>query len=64
MPGHDDAVRPHSHRRRRSRQPNRHGANGYLIEQFLRDGINDRTDEYGGAKGYTDYPTLDWHATA
>jgi N-ethylmaleimide reductase len=26
-----------------------HGANGYLIEQFLRDSINDRTDEYGGA---------------
>jgi N-ethylmaleimide reductase len=26
-----------------------HGANGYLIEQFLRDSINDRTDRYGGA---------------
>ncbi len=26
-----------------------HGANGYLIEQFLRDSINDRVDEYGGA---------------
>jgi N-ethylmaleimide reductase len=25
-----------------------HGANGYLIEQFLRDSINDRGDEYGG----------------
>jgi N-ethylmaleimide reductase len=25
-----------------------HGANGYLIEQFLRDSINDRTDVYGG----------------
>ncbi|MGB9429222.1 MAG: alkene reductase [Gammaproteobacteria bacterium] len=25
-----------------------HGANGYLIEQFLRDGSNRRTDEYGG----------------
>ncbi len=25
-----------------------HGANGYLIEQFLRDSINDRTDGYGG----------------
>jgi N-ethylmaleimide reductase len=25
-----------------------HGANGYLIEQFLRDSVNDRTDEYGG----------------
>lgn len=26
-----------------------HGANGYLLEQFLRDSINDRTDRYGGA---------------
>ena len=26
-----------------------HGANGYLIDQFLRDSINDRTDGYGGA---------------
>ncbi len=26
-----------------------HGANGYLIDQFLRDGINDRSDTYGGA---------------
>jgi N-ethylmaleimide reductase len=25
-----------------------HGANGYLIDQFLRDGINDRADAYGG----------------
>lgn len=25
-----------------------HGANGYLIEQFLRDSINDRADDYGG----------------
>jgi N-ethylmaleimide reductase len=25
-----------------------HGANGYLIEQFLRDSINDRSDGYGG----------------
>jgi N-ethylmaleimide reductase len=26
-----------------------HGANGYLIDQFLRDGSNHRTDEYGGS---------------
>lgn len=25
-----------------------HGTNGYVIEQFLRDGSNQRTDEYGG----------------
>lgn len=25
-----------------------HGANGYLIDQFLRDGTNKRTDDYGG----------------
>jgi N-ethylmaleimide reductase len=25
-----------------------HGANGYLIDQFLRDSINDRNDAYGG----------------
>lgn len=25
-----------------------HGANGYLIDQFLRDGSNKRTDDYGG----------------
>ena len=25
-----------------------HGANGYLIDQFLRDGANQRTDNYGG----------------
>jgi N-ethylmaleimide reductase len=27
-----------------------HGANGYLLDQFLRDSINDRTDDYGGPK--------------
>lgn len=26
-----------------------HGAHGYLIDQFLRDGVNDRTDAYGGS---------------
>lgn len=25
-----------------------HGANGYIIEQFMKDSVNDRTDEYGG----------------
>ena len=29
-----------------------HGANGYLLEQFLRDSINDRTDGYGGPIGH------------
>jgi N-ethylmaleimide reductase len=28
-----------------------HGANGYLIDQFLRDGTNMRTDGYGGSIG-------------
>lgn len=26
-----------------------HGANGYLLDQFLRDGSNKRTDKYGGS---------------
>lgn len=26
-----------------------HGANGYLIDQFMKDGANQRTDEYGGS---------------
>lgn len=28
-----------------------HAANGYLIDQFIRDGCNRRTDEYGGSAG-------------
>jgi N-ethylmaleimide reductase len=28
-----------------------HGANGYLVDQFLQDGTNKRTDEYGGSIG-------------
>jgi N-ethylmaleimide reductase len=26
-----------------------HGAHGYLVDQFLRDGLNDRSDAYGGS---------------
>jgi len=26
-----------------------HGANSYLLDQFTRDGVNNRTDEYGGS---------------
>jgi N-ethylmaleimide reductase len=26
-----------------------HGANGYLLDQFIRDGANQRSDEYGGS---------------
>jgi N-ethylmaleimide reductase len=29
-----------------------HCANGYLLEQFLRDSINDRTDAYGGSQAH------------
>ena len=29
-----------------------HGANGYLVDQFLRDSTNLRTDEYGGSVEY------------
>eukprot|EP01018_Ginkgo_biloba_P023636 Gb_05544 [translate_table: standard] len=25
-----------------------HGAHGYLLDQFMKDGVNDRNDEYGG----------------
>ena len=27
-----------------------HGANGYLVDEFIRDGSNKRTDEYGGSR--------------
>src|SRR5580658_3337319 len=27
------------------------GANGHLVEEFLEDGTNQRTDRYGGSKG-------------
>jgi N-ethylmaleimide reductase len=27
-----------------------HGANGYLVDQFLQDGTNKRTDQYGGSQ--------------
>ncbi len=26
-----------------------HGANAYLLDEFLKDGTNKRTDEYGGS---------------
>ena len=26
-----------------------HGAHGYIVDQFLKDQVNDRTDEYGGS---------------
>jgi 12-oxophytodienoic acid reductase len=26
-----------------------HGAHGFLIDQFLKDGVNDRTNQYGGS---------------
>ncbi|KAH7425507.1 hypothetical protein KP509_11G058100 [Ceratopteris richardii] len=26
-----------------------HGAHGYLLDQFMKDGVNDRTDQYGGS---------------
>lgn len=26
-----------------------HAANGYLLDQFMKDGVNDRADEYGGS---------------
>src|SRR4029077_4259131 len=37
-----------------------HGANGYLLDQFLRDGANRRTDAYGGKiENHARFP-LEW----
>ena len=57
-PGHDRYGHPRGRRAVRAGRPPRlvagldgvelHGANGYLITQFLSSGINDRTDDYGG----------------
>ncbi len=42
-----------------------HCANGYLLEQFLRDSINDRTDQYGGSiENRTRLPLEVVHAVA
>lgn len=50
----NDTVRAFAEGARRAREAGLdgvelHGANGYLITQFLSSGINDRTDEYGGS---------------
>src|SRR5690606_7991157 len=50
----DEAVQEFADGARRARQAGLdgvelHGANGYLITQFLSSGINDRKDEYGGS---------------
>ena len=38
-----------------------HGANGYLIDQFLQTVSNKRTDAYGGSKASTDAaPEFPW----
>jgi 2,4-dienoyl-CoA reductase (NADPH2) len=49
-----DVVRQFAEGARRAREAGLdgvelHGANGYLITQFLSSGINDRDDEYGGS---------------
>ena len=36
-----------------------HSANGYLLEQFIRDSVNRRTDEYGGSVQHPIRPTLE-----
>ncbi|MBP2444092.1 NADH:flavin oxidoreductase [Rhizobium leguminosarum] len=48
-----EVVEQFAHGARRAREAGLdgvelHGANGYLLTQFLSSGINDRTDEYGG----------------
>ena len=48
-----EVVEQFAHGARRAREAGLdgvelHGANGYLITQFLSSGINDRTDDYGG----------------
>ena len=49
LPGIVDRYRHRALRdRRRLRRREVHGANGYLLDQFLRDSINDRSDAYGG----------------
>lgn len=50
----DETVQEFADGARRARQAGLdgielHGANGYLITQFLSSGINDRKDEYGGS---------------
>lgn len=42
-----------------NRAESKHMADGYLLDRFLRETANIRSDAYGGgAREYTDYPTL------